>query len=317
MKKNIIKIDFKHLMPHIRFIHKDFGNSENWIVPKRVLYDYEMIYLIKGKIEIKTSKKSYLLTDGSLHIMSPFVEHKRTIPKGEFAHYFSVHFDLFYRGPSEDFSALDIYSKPCAERLEEAVPIPRLMKRRVYKLSNIDFPEIHTPVKPHLYIEEFNNLLEHFNTKRKGYEIFLMSSLLKIIGMLVQEMDIDFSVINSNKYEQVIAQCMQYIHDNYSEKLDFSKIASSFGFSPGYFRQTFKKVVKMTPLDYQIKLRIDKAKDLLINSENSISEISYAVGYDDVHYFSRLFKNKEKISPKTFRENAISRNLLLKEANDS
>jgi transcriptional regulator GlxA family with amidase domain len=61
----------------------------------------------------------------------------------------------------------------------------------------------------------------------------------------------------------------------------------------------------MAPSDYVINLRINVACDLLKSSDMSIKEIAASVGYDNAHFFSKLFKKKTGVSPKAYREGGL------------
>ena len=64
----------------------------------------------------------------------------------------------------------------------------------------------------------------------------------------------------------------------------------------------FKKETDMNFSEYLKKIRIDNAKNLLLNTENTVEDISYAVGYSDIKYFSRLFKKLTGVTPTEFRK---------------
>jgi AraC-like DNA-binding protein len=68
------------------------------------------------------------------------------------------------------------------------------------------------------------------------------------------------------------------------------------------FRKLFKRSTGKSPNQYHINLRLDKAKELLSTTNLNVTEVAYQLGFDSVFYFSRLFKKKNGVSPKSFRE---------------
>ena len=68
------------------------------------------------------------------------------------------------------------------------------------------------------------------------------------------------------------------------------------------FRKAFKAYTDLSPIQYVIKLRLQAARKLLMNTDKSIKEIAIYLNYDDSLYFSSLFKKHVGISPTTFRE---------------
>ena len=69
------------------------------------------------------------------------------------------------------------------------------------------------------------------------------------------------------------------------------------GYSPNYIGSTFKKEFGTSINDYINKYRVIMAKELMKDSDMKMYEISYAVGYADQHYFSKVFKKYEGVSP--------------------
>ena len=74
------------------------------------------------------------------------------------------------------------------------------------------------------------------------------------------------------------------------------------GLIPIIFLQCLKKEVGVNFSEYLIKVRIKNAKEMLLNTEGSVEDISYAVGYSDIKYFSRIFKKYMGVTPTEFRK---------------
>ena len=72
--------------------------------------------------------------------------------------------------------------------------------------------------------------------------------------------------------------------------------------SPVYISKIFKDIMGDSPINYLIRIRLSKAKELLENSKLSIKEISEAIGYKDPYYFSKLYKKYYGISPSKHRK---------------
>lgn len=95
----------------------------------------------------------------------------------------------------------------------------------------------------------------------------------------------------------------QYIIDNIKEEIDLEKTAAKFNLSSYYFSRTFKEVLGYNYSDYVNIVRINKAKEFLLNKSKSIKEVCFLVGYSDPNYFSKVFKKYEGISPTEFKQN--------------
>lgn len=94
----------------------------------------------------------------------------------------------------------------------------------------------------------------------------------------------------------------QYIQQNYASPISLEELSKVAIVSKSTLIQAFKLAFDTTPIKYINRVRLDKAKSLLVNTDSSISEISEMVGFQSLHYFSRYFKNHESISPVEYRQ---------------
>lgn len=103
-------------------------------------------------------------------------------------------------------------------------------------------------------------------------------------------------MISKNKFASV-----EYIEKNYPNNIDLKKLANIEHYNPNYYTEWFKNNIGMSPSDYIKKLRINKSKELLINTGLSILQIGESVGYKYNSSFTRAFKDIEGITPNEFR----------------
>ncbi len=135
---------------------------------------------------------------------------------------------------------------------------------------------------------------------------------LELFGSIDRAMDyLTEYIVNSlmhwiaeKKYVEArpIRIAKRYISDNYYKPLTLEIVSKEIGFNATYFSSMFKKETDMNFSEYLKKIRIDNAKNLLLNTENTVEDISYAVGYSDIKYFSRLFKKLTGVTPTEFRK---------------
>lgn len=98
-----------------------------------------------------------------------------------------------------------------------------------------------------------------------------------------------------------ISKAKTYIHDHYRESFSLEDVADYVELTPTYFTKLFKDQTKQTFIDYVTEYRIEKSKELLRQTNLSLKEIAYEVGYKDPNYYSRVFKKWTNLSPKQFR----------------
>jgi two-component system response regulator YesN len=96
-----------------------------------------------------------------------------------------------------------------------------------------------------------------------------------------------------------------FINENYQkDELSLNLVANSVYISPNHFSAVFSQKTGNTFIKYLTDLRMSKAKELLKCTDMRTSDIGYAIGYKDPHYFSYLFKKTQKCTPKQYRSNS-------------
>lgn len=287
-----LEIDFKRFQPYVRYAHINGGPSDLFFVPTRIIYDYEMIFMTEGELLVRTEDQSYLLTAGDLHVMKPFVTHKRTVPEGKHCFYYNIHFDLMYDGI--DFSTDEVYAKPCDDKLSEAEIIPELANRNIYELKDFILPSKLKIINTYEYQVIFDKIIAAYEENTLPSKIRLSGYMMVLISMMFDSMIEDAGAEN---YAEIISKCSEFIINNYNTDVDIVALALEYGFSPNYFRKIFKKLTHMSPHDFLISYRLDQAKKLLLTGQYKINEVAYMVGYNNPYYFSRAYKKQFGVPP--------------------
>ncbi len=93
-----------------------------------------------------------------------------------------------------------------------------------------------------------------------------------------------------------ISKLIDLIEDNCSKELNFEHFARSNGVSYVHFRRRFKECTGLAPLQYQLLVKINKAK-ILLDIGKSVKEVAFELGFNSQYYFSRIFKQKTGTNP--------------------
>lgn len=101
----------------------------------------------------------------------------------------------------------------------------------------------------------------------------------------------------------IIKEVKKYIEKNMNSELSRNDLAAMVFLHPDYLSHIFKEKVGISISDYIIKIRMQKAEQLLLNTKEQISEIAAKTGYANTGYFSKLFKRETKLTPKEYRKN--------------
>ena len=101
-----------------------------------------------------------------------------------------------------------------------------------------------------------------------------------------------------------VRRIINYLNENYEQRISLEQIAHNMYLSPVYISKIFKEETGESPINYLIKIRLERAKELLqTTNSRSIKSIAKQVGYDDVYHFSKLFKKYYGISPLYYKKN--------------
>ena len=97
-----------------------------------------------------------------------------------------------------------------------------------------------------------------------------------------------------------VAESIQWMHQSYASNYSVSALAQSVNLSERQYVRIFKKITAKTPVAYMNQYRIYRAQELLLQRDDSVQKIALAVGFEDVHYFNRLFKQRVGCAPKEY-----------------
>ena len=107
---------------------------------------------------------------------------------------------------------------------------------------------------------------------------------------------------NPNGAEPVeIWKARKFIYAHSDEELSLTKVAKLVNISPNHLSEKFKEVTGVNFVDYIARTRTEKARERLQNSNLRISEIAFAVGFQSLSQFNRVFKRLTRKSPTQFR----------------
>jgi AraC-like DNA-binding protein len=135
------------------------------------------------------------------------------------------------------------------------------------------------------------NLLERQTTPNAVCSLTV--SLIRHFSQLVKEERL-------KSYSLPIVRTIQYIHGHLFEVCRVKDIAMSLNIHPNYLSSLFREEVGIALTDYVKSVKLEEAKNLLLNSEYSITEISEMLGYNSVSYFSKDFSKNYNCSPKKY-----------------
>ena len=143
-------------------------------------------------------------------------------------------------------------------------------------------------------VENYTKDSSEASMKVQGAMNLLLSNFLK---------GLDTQNRNLIKFTKVV----KYIDEHYNENLTITQLAKILNVSEKHFAKTFKKVFLISPHQFVINKRLTESQKLLLETNLSVKEIAYTVGFDNENYFSELFASKIGVSALKFRKRAIEK----------
>lgn len=145
----------------------------------------------------------------------------------------------------------------------------------------------------------FQKLIETIQKAVAGYHQVIAGITLQMLGLI--HTALIYKEQNQYPGDHIISKAKFVLQESLEAPLNLPKLARSLAVGYSKFRKDFKKATGLSPHQYHLNLRLNKAKELLDSTALSINEIAYQTGFDSAFYFSRFFKKKNGLSPTHYR----------------
>ncbi|MDE7361036.1 MAG: AraC family transcriptional regulator [Oscillospiraceae bacterium] len=171
-------------------------------------------------------------------------------------------------------------------------------------LANGGFTALHiTP--SHTYYNELKTTADNVISCAIGntaqLDMLMKSELLRLFWLLENSGDIDRAPAAGSRNE-VIRAALEYIAENYSESITVEQLAETVHLSKSYFMSRFRQAAGVSAVEYVTQYRIRAACAALIDTSESVSEISFECGFRNLSNFNRQFKRLMGCTPNEYRK---------------
>lgn len=254
-------------------------------------HDYiEMNYVYSGQLEQKVGNNSLLLRQGELLFLNQFIEHEIKACKRE-----DIIINFIIRPRFFEY----IFTYLTAESTENNISD---------FLINSLFE--HTQSGQFLFfavskVTSIQELLQKIIHEIMNPSIFTQSSIKLYMGLLMIELikhsDKMEKLNDHNMQQKLIIESLKYIDENYQDATLY-ELAEKVNQPHYWLSKNIKKVTNKTFKDLLQEKRLSAAQELLKNQDIAISSIVEQIGYDNISYFYRIFKNKYGVTPKKYRD---------------
>jgi AraC-like DNA-binding protein/ligand-binding sensor protein len=131
--------------------------------------------------------------------------------------------------------------------------------------------------------------------------------LLSIFAQHLSALTNQILVQQENSEPPIITRAKAFIAEHQTESMSLGQVSRAVNSSPFYFCKMFKKATGLNFTDYLSRIRIERAKNLLLNPNLRVSEIAFEVGFQSLTHFNRVFKHTVGQSPTHYRQQLVGR----------
>lgn len=152
--------------------------------------------------------------------------------------------------------------------------------------------------------EDENSIQMVFGDNKSIFEKIIKLSSIKETIQWVRSIEkgVFYFLLNKDKIHnnKIITTAKKYVNENIYRTINLNEIAAILNISSGYFSTIFKQIAGINFIDYVTEVKIEKAKELLKETNYKIYEIAQMTGYENAYYFSKVFKKVTGSTPKEY-----------------
>ncbi|WP_164716734.1 helix-turn-helix domain-containing protein [Paenibacillus whitsoniae] len=272
MNKNLVPLNPEETLPYLNLVSFPpyitlahlFHAPEGWRTPTRSFPQYALQYVVKGTAIYQIEDKTYTTKQGDLLMHQPNELNAIHTISGE--PYICISLVFHFGGQAMPFQS---------------------WTRGHHEFGNY----LNHPLEAMLtqLVSNYKHLEPERQLKSQGLLLQILAELT--IPLRYRAHD---SSPHANMNKMILVK--NYMIEHFQKPMNYERLEGISGLSKNYLISQFKACFGMPPSQYQLRVRIQRAKELALQSGLSVSEIAQEVGYSDVHTFGKMFKKKTGIS---------------------
>lgn len=141
-------------------------------------------------------------------------------------------------------------------------------------------------------------MIEEYQGCQAGFSSTVTAYFIQLVSYLVRRYDDEQSAASC---VTTFSKAVAHIERSFTQKMTIEEIANIAGMSVRHFQRQFKSTYLITPQEYIVMLRMQKAIQMLLHTDSNITEIAMECGYQDPNLFSRQFRKNTGLSPRRYR----------------
>lgn len=151
-------------------------------------------------------------------------------------------------------------------------------------------------------LQNLKEIYKEYTERNIGFELQILTLLLSIWNSMVRNYFTSFSNDNIIYNTSRIKTIINYIHNHYMEKINLKDICDEVNLSKGACCREFKKYMNCSIFEYITNYRLVESENLLVTTNESITDIAYQCGFGSASYFIEKFKLQTGVSPFVYRK---------------
>ena len=284
------------LAPHIRFAsdqHVDYP----WLLEERIIYDYELLYIQSGEVVITVEDTVYHAGAGDVFLFRPGRRHSLEIVSPSGFQQPHIHFDLIYQDDSPQVP-ISFKNYPDMTEKERRMIRPDILAsfgvELPDKLRITDMQNFELLLRDVIY--EYENQMPFSDLNAQGTFLRLWSFILR------QHMWQEHPAAQSG--DRMLLQIRHYLNTNTDRAVTLDALAELYNINKFHLVHVFREAFGLPPIQYHQLCRLEKAKNLILYSPFSMTQIADMLGFSCLSAFTRAFKNQYHVHPSSFRKTA-------------
>jgi len=289
-------MDLSNISPYIRTALDGYIESP-FNIPERVIFDYELLYVKDGEIRVTVEDKEYHGIPGDIFLFKPMQPHAIFLLNNKRLHQPHIHFDLYYQ---PDSPQVRISFQPLKAIAKEEM---RWFREDVTQSMEYPLPNHIRLNKPGIIEKLIYDIIFEMEGKFPYCETSAKGLFTQLWVQLLRENHWKNNPHLLSKWEH-LDRVKKYISHQMDHEITLDELADFANFNKYYLCRMFKKAFGMTPVQYHLSVRLEKAKQLIQFTSLTLSDIAEKTGFQSIHAFSRAFRKQEGVAPSYYRKKA-------------
>ena len=267
-------------------------HDTKWTMEPNIHDFFEMVYMKKGRMIFEISGQPVDMGPNDIVIIKPNQYHRfmvKSEPGCEFI-VLSFKFENKINGEYSEVSLEDFLNFVSNKETGPFITLKVSQKNEIITL--------------------LDRILKERESNEVGSEFLNYLLILELFVFVSRALKMEWENSikeQSPKLKELIQIAVNYINNNYERDISLSDIAKFVFLSPSYFTRAFKEEMNISPISYLLKVRIERAKELLAETDQKVSDIALSVGFSNQQRFNEIFKKHVSTTPLQYRRQVKKR----------